>query len=573
MSIVILDESVASQIAAGEVVERPASVVKELVENSLDAGATHVEVEIEEGGRRLIRVTDDGCGMTREDTVLSLQRHATSKIRSADDLSRIATFGFRGEALPSIASVSHLTLVSRTSEAAVATRISAAGGRIAELEDASAPPGTRISVGRLFYNTPARLKFLKSDTTEFGHIVDAVTRFLFSNPGVAFRLTHDGREVLQRQASSDLGASVSAAWGRQVAEAMVPVELELPGMAVRGLASGPSLHRASRSRELLYINGRWVRSRTLSHAVEQTYRGVLPERRFPTVVLLVTVDPGSVDVNVHPTKSEVRLSREWEVRHLVAQAVRQALGSTEAAPGVELSHAHFGGAGAPGPSQPPTQQPALGAWPGMTAAPGVLSPGFRSAAEEGLDLRPLAQLRQTYILVESNKGLIVVDQHRAQERVLYETFAEARLSRRRNGQALLEPAVVQLGVREAAATAQQMEELSALGFELEPFGSDAFLIRAVPAELARDEPVALVRDLAEGLAAETGEKAVARRREQLLITLSCRSAVKAGDALSREEMVELLRALAGTARPYTCPHGWPIVMTISNFEIDRKFNR
>jgi len=574
VTIVILDESVASKIAAGEVIERPASVVKELVENALDAGAQRVEVEIREAGRGTIRVTDDGQGMTREEAVLSLQRYATSKIRTAQDLSAIRTFGFRGEALPSIAAVSHLSMVTRAAGEEMGTRLAAVGGEVVELEEVGAPVGTQVSVSRLFYNTPARLKFLKRDAVEAGHITDTFTRFLFSHPEVSLRLSMEGRETIRHPGGADLRSAVLAAWGREAAEAMAPVEMVSSDITVRGLVSGASLHRASRSRQFLFVNRRWVRSRTLAHALQEAYRGVVPEGRFPAAVLLVELDPAAVDVNVHPTKAEVRLSREQEVHQAVFQAIRQALGPQAAPQHAQLAQPRPAEI-APGTAgRETTEQRELAAgWAGTLAAPGVLSPAFQQQAGQRPELRPLAQLRQTYILAESGQGLLLVDQHRAQERVLYERFAQARLSRSGTGQALLNPAVVQLGTREAAAVAEQMEELSALGFQLEPFGRDAYLVRAMPAELTKQDAASLVRDIAEELAAEKEERPLERRREQLLISLSCRSAVKAGDALSHEEMAHLLRALAGTARPYTCPHGWPIVMTISNFEIDRKFNR
>ena len=573
MSIIILDESVASKIAAGEVIERPASVVKELLENALDASARHVEVEIRGGGREFMRVSDDGCGMTREDAVLSLQRYATSKIRTADDLTAVSTFGFRGEALPSIAAVSHFTMVTRCTDSQAGTRLIAVGGEVVELEEVGAPPGTQITVTRLFYNTPARLKFLKSDNVETGHIVEVFTRFLFSNPEVSLRLSQEGRVMMQHPGSGDLRAAVLSAWGRELADGMLSVELSLPGMAVAGLVSGAQIHRGSRNRQFLFVNRRWVRNRALSHALDEAYRGVLPEGRHPAAVLLVQLEPGAVDVNVHPTKAEVRLSHEWEVHHLVSRAVREALAASGAPARGELAQMARP-AGLPGgPVAPAQQAPLPGGWAGTLAAPGVLSPAFQAQAGDHLELRPLAQLRQTYILAESRQGLLLVDQHRAQERISYERFTQARLSRESAGQALLSPVAVQLGPREAAVLSQQIEELRALGFDLEPFGADAYLVRAVPGELARADPGALVRDIAEELTAEAGESSVERRRERLLITLSCRSAIKAGDPLTYEEMAELLRALAGTARPYTCPHGWPIVMTISNFEIDRKFNR
>ena len=378
--------------------------------------------------------------------------------------------------------------------------------------------------------------------------------------------------MLQHSGAADLRAAVAAAWGRELAEVMVPIELALPGMSVRGLASAPSVHRGSRNRQFLFINNRWIRNRTLAHAIEEAYRHVLPEGRYPAAVILIDVDPSSVDVNVHPTKSEVRLSREWEVHHLVSRAIQEALSATGASPRLGLAQMPSPGRG-PVQAEPAAQQGALPVgWGGALAAPGVFSPAFRAAGDR-LELRPLAQLRSTYILAESAQGLLLVDQHRAQERILYERFAEARLSHRSIAQALLEPAVVQLGPREAAVVAEQLDDLTSLGFELEPFGSDAFLVRAIPVALAKENPSDLVRDLAEDLASESGSQSLDRRRERLLITLSCRSAIKAGDTLAYDETTELLNALSATARPYTCPHGWPIVMTISNFEIDRKFNR
>ncbi len=577
VGIVILDESTASRIAAGEVIERPASVVKELVENALDAGARRIAVEIREAGRGLIRVTDDGCGMTREDAVLSLQRHATSKIRTAEDLLEVATLGFRGEALPSIASVSHLTMVTRTREADAGTKLTAVGGEVVELEDVGAPVGTQVSVSRLFYNTPARLKFLRRDAAEVAQITETCTRFIFSHPETALCLQVAGRDMIQHGGSGGLEAAMVAAWGPELSDGMVALERQTAGLGVRGLVSLPAHHRATRNRQFLLVNRRWVRNRALTHALEEAYRGLLPERRFPAAVLLLDVERRAVDVNVHPTKAEVRLSREPEIHHFLLGAVQDALRSA-GAPGMQVAAPSAAptaaGPAAPGRPGEAAQQGGLGSgWAGTLAAPGVLSQAFQTAAGDQLELRPLAQLRDTYILAESRGGLLLVDQHRAQERVLYERFAQARLSQRGESQALLTPASVQLGAQEAAALESHLGDLQLLGFEVEPFGRDAFLVRAVPVELTGGDPGDLVKDLAEELAAAEGTTSVERRRDGLLTALSCRSAIKAGDRLSYEEMAELLQALAGTARPYTCPHGWPIVMTISHFEIDRKFHR
>jgi DNA mismatch repair protein MutL len=348
---------------------------------------------------------------------------------------------------------------------------------------------------------------------------------------------------------------------------MLPVEKRQPGASVTGLVSPPSLHRATRSHQFLYVNRRWVRSRTLARAVEEAYRGLVPDKRFPAVVLLLEVEPQAVDVNVHPTKAEVRLSREPEIFHLVASAVREALASLGAPGACQGQGTRDWGLGvSQRPLPDPSPQP-------LGPAPGLLSPAFRAAVGDRLELRPLAQLRSTYLLAESQAGLLLVDQHRAQERILYERFAQARLSHRPHSQALLTPVSVQLGAREAAAISEQIADLRAIGLELEPFGRDAFLVRAVPSELRGGDAESLVRDLADELSAESAGTSVERKRERLLVTLCCRSSVKAGDRLSFDEMAELLRDLVATARPYTCPHGWPIVMTISNLDIDRKFNR
>ncbi|UCH34280.1 MAG: DNA mismatch repair endonuclease MutL, partial [Armatimonadota bacterium] len=328
MPIIILEQEVINQIAAGEVIERPASVVKELVENSLDAGATRISIDLGQGGRRLIRVTDDGCGMTREDAVLALQRHATSKINSADDLFSIRTLGFRGEALPSIAAVSYLRIVTRPRDETEATEISVRGGEVVDMRTVGAPPGTEVTVARLFYNTPARLKFLRSESSELSYMTDLVTRFSFSHPPVSFRLSHGEREVVHRPAADDLLSSVVALYGRDAAERLVPVDLRLPSIRVSGFVSRPDFTRSSRSHQAFFVNRRQVRNRTLTHAVEEPYRAALPRGRFPVAVLLVEIEPTLVDVNVHPAKAEVPFVRDCEVHEAVRRAVQTALEGT-----------------------------------------------------------------------------------------------------------------------------------------------------------------------------------------------------------------------------------------------------
>jgi DNA mismatch repair protein MutL len=576
MAIVILDESVASRIAAGEVVERPASVVKELVENSLDAGAARISVEIEHGGVGLVRVTDDGCGMSKEDLVLSLQRHATSKIRSLEDLDTLKTMGFRGEALASIAAVSHLSLVARQREDAEGWRVVAEGGAITELSPVGAPPGTELTAARLFHNTPARLKFLKSEATELGHAADVAMRFCLSHPQVSFRLTHNGREVIHRPACSDLRSSLASLMGASFLDQLLPVSFTLPWLKIDGFVSRPESSRATRTQQYFFVNRRWVRSRILLRAAEDAYRGNLPPRRYPILILLLEVDGKLLDVNVHPTKSEVRFAREGEVFQAVRRAVAQALESSDLSVSGSLA--------APRPAQAHTEgAPALHAWQAPAEQRHSSPPSAAAAAasqmtlpslKKTIALTALGQLRGTYILAESQEGLVVVNQHRAHERILFEGLKRASEAAPPEKQALVAAPAIGLSHREAAVIEQHLDDLKGLGFELEPFGSGSFRLRAVPQLLARLDAEQLVRDIAEELAsAPHGDLRQLAPHERLLASVVCHSALRAGQAMSQPEMQKLLDDLSETEKPFTCPHGSPIIMTISNFELDRKFNR
>lgn len=570
MPIVILDESVANKIAAGEVVERPASVVKELVENALDAGARHVTVELEDGGRKLVAVTDDGGGMSRDDAVLCLQRHATSKIRSADDLFAVRTLGFRGEALPSIASVSVLTLTTRLRGATGGVRLLVEGGVIRDLQEVGAPEGTQVSVGRLFYNTPARLKFLRSENTELAHCADLLGRFTFSHPGVAFRLVHNGRELLNRPAAGSLLVALAAAYGREATRHLAAVNLSLPALSVSGYMSAPGLTRGNRGEQSFFINGRWVKSRLIGHAVDEVYRELLIPGRYPVVVLLLEIEPHLVDVNVHPTKAEVRFDREGEVHAAVMRALREGANAANMGPQATLS-APTGRAwaGLPGSS-----------WPGPPAAgeqAELLLPGGGGAtpnctpppSRPGQALRALGQLHNTFLVAESADGLLVIDQHRAHERVLYD-----RLSAKPGGpevQRLVVPLTVHLSHAEADLMEQHGAELASLGLEVEPFGAGSFRITAVPAAMGKHDPEGLLAEVLASLQSPGG--AAALPRERMLAGLACKAAVKAGQPLAPHEVAELVADLSGCTMAYTCPHGHPVVMTIAGWELARKFNR
>lgn len=639
-----LDEQLVNRIAAGEVVERPAAALKELIENALDAGAMRIEIEAEMGGRRLIRVRDDGIGMTRTDALNALQRHATSKIASDADLTRIATLGFRGEALPSIASVSRMDILTRAFEEDTGTHIVVEGGEVKTVEEVGAPIGTTVAVRDLFYNVPARLKFLKSVPTELGHIIETVTRYAFAYPDVSFRLVHERQELIFTPGNGDLLTAAASIWGRETVQGMVQVDYERDNIRVWGLIAPPHQTRPTRQHQYFFVNLRPVRNRTLTAALDEAYKTLTPEKRYPACILLVGIDPRQVDVNVHPAKIEVRFQREQAVFEAVVNAIRAALlhhGMIPSAlppsesrgqvitparpPDTETIHqilmqraglapaeavgtpAHAEPAGDAGetPAHPPvigtparpqllveaSEMPASPAVDPFAATVSVPSPTTAPADEtpplletEPLrtahlpfahlldDLQILGQVRNTYIVASTRQGLVLIDQHVAHERVLYEQLCYKRGALPIPKQHLLTPETLQLSRRDALLLHEKLPELEAIGFELEPFGVDTYLIRAVPAALKGD-PVQTLRDIIDELVELSVSKRLPVAREQIWITTSCKLAVKAGDPLSMPEMRKLIEDLARTENPYLCPHGRPITIILTWHEIERKFKR
>jgi DNA mismatch repair protein MutL len=607
--ILLLDENTANRIAAGEVVERPASAVKELVENSIDAGATQITVALEEGGKRRVEVADNGCGMGPEDAVLALQRHATSKIRTADDLFAIRTLGFRGEALPSIASVSHLTLTTKAPDEAAGVRITVHGGDIERVEEVGARDGTVVIVEDLFYNTPARLKFLKSTPTELARAVEVVGQLAIAHPQIAFRVRHNGQEVFSTPGSGEPLGALAAVWGRDIARKLIPIRNETPGLMVSGFLCTPDVTRPGRSHELFFVNGRPIRSRLLGHALEDAVRALTPESRYPIAALFVEIAPDLVDVNVHPTKTEVKFTRDGEVHHAAGQAVKSALLAYGIVPTIEVesresrvesrrlpvadSQHSFGGRDfevlaraavdafqpiesvtiplAEQPAEPAEEAPAGEA--GLTTHDSRLTTPPRPFAEQLRGFRVLGQARNTYILAITDEGIAVIDQHVAHERVLYERLTIRRREQGIPTQHLAVPITLALGAAEAALLRQRLEDFAATGWEIEPFGRDSFLVRSVPSYAARREYEQLLRDMVDELAHQSVARRLIVQRDHVTITNACKMAVKAGDPLTMEEMTGLLEQLADTENPYLCPHGRPIVVTVPFSEIDRRFKR
>jgi DNA mismatch repair protein MutL len=630
-----LDEQLVNRIAAGEVVERPAAALKELIENAIDAGAARIEIEAEMGGRRLIRVRDDGIGMTRTDALNALQRHATSKIASDADLTRIATLGFRGEALPSIASVSRMDILTRAFEEDTGTHIVVEGGEVKTVEEVGAPIGTTVAVRDLFYNVPARLKFLKSVPTELGHIIETVTRYAFAYPDVSYRLVHERQELIFTPGNGDLLTAAASIWGRETMQGMVQVDYERDSIRVWGLIAPPHQTRPTRQHQYFFVNLRPVRNKTLTAALDEAYKTLTPEKRYPACILLVGIDPRQVDVNVHPAKIEVRFQREQAVFEAVVNAIRAALlqhGMIPSAlppsesrgqvitparpPDAETIHqilmqrAGLAPAEAVGtPARPETHahagetpaRPEMLAHADATPARPAVDP-FAATLSLPLptpaptdetptlldteplqtthlpfahlldDLQILGQVRNTYIVASTRQGLVLIDQHVAHERVLYEQLCYKRGALPIPKQHLLTPETLQLSRRDALLLQEKLPELEAIGFELEPFGVDTYLIRAVPAALKGD-PVQTLRDIVDELVELSVSKRLPVAREQIWITTSCKLAVKAGDPLSMPEMRKLIEDLARTENPYLCPHGRPITIILTWQEIERKFKR
>lgn len=617
MPIRILSAHEAAKIAAGEVIERPASVVKELVENSLDAGATSIAVEIREGGLALIRIADNGCGIEPGELRMAFERHATSKVQSEDDLWRIGTLGFRGEALPSIAAAAEVEVLTRVTGNDVGARIKIKHGEIAEEGAGATPPGTVFSVRRLFGAQPARLKFLRSPASESSQVMAVVTHYAMAYPEVRFELTVDGRTTLQTTGSGALVDAVEAVYGREIAAAAIEVQPvvreggdEAAAVLVRGVVCDPRVHRSSRNYIGLYVNGRWVKNRALTFAVEEAYQGMLPSGRRPVAVLNISMPPDEVDVNVHPTKAEVRLRNERAVFGAVQRAVRAAVANRGVVPA-----ATAGVWGAPGGSSAaqfapedavsdrpplflthkPVQMPMPAArpheWvpdvpPGSIrhAQPGVAVPpsslnatavrgagsGAATMAERLPLLRAVGQVNATYIVAEGPDGMYLVDQHAAHERVLYERFLRSVLEGRPEVQGLLQPMTVEFAAPQAALYAEHAEALAGLGFEVEHFGDAAFVVRAVPASLRGDD---IAREISEVLEIMARDEASGDPAHRAAASMACHGSVRAGMSLSAEEQREMLRLLEGCASPRTCPHGRPTMVHLAAEAIAREFRR
>jgi DNA mismatch repair protein MutL len=643
----ILPEAVANKIAAGEVVERPASVVKELMENSVDAGAERVEVAVEAGGKRLVRVVDDGCGMTHDDALLAFERHSTSKIRSAEDLFQISTLGFRGEALPSVAAVSRLELETRHAAESSGTRVEVAGGRLRDVKEIAWSRGTRVEVRDLFFNTPARRKFLKSESTELGHIATLVTHYALAHFQKSFRLTSLTNEILNVSPVASARERVYQVMGHQLLEQLVeisPVERRMSAaltaetaeegeqpeepvvVRVSGFVSRPEVQKLNRNQIYFFVNRRLVRDRLILHAITEAYRNILPASVFPVALIFLELPAAEVDVNVHPSKTEVRFRRAAFLHDLVRDSIRQALVAARPvaafpmpkasrAPSPDLDEAEAAeriseeppllrGAEvhvprsvpaaprgtrdfqlssprpAPETGTLPLEGAALSVYEPPVPSPpttvereGEVAPAGSGVSEFPADLHPLGQVQDSFIVATNAEGLWIIDQHVAHERVLFERHLRQRREKKVEGQRLLLPIIVGLTPQQLAAFQDIAEELDANGFEVEPFGQRTVAVKTSPAEIRADEVERLLLEILESVGREAHGLSLDDLRLKIATSVACHAAIKVNMPLERKKMEWLLRELGKTECPMSCPHGRPIVLRYGLKEIQKAFKR
>lgn len=575
----ILDEASINKIAAGEVIERPASVVKELVENSIDAGADTIRIEVTKSGKGSIRITDNGCGMSKDDAALSYVKHATSKIRKIEDIETVSTMGFRGEALSSISAIANVEIITKTKDELSGTKVIIQGGNLISIAETGAPDGTTIIVNDLFYNTPVRKKYLKSDAVELTHIIDIVSRIALGHNNISFSLFNNGKELL-RSPAAELQDTIVHIYGQEIAREMLPVNLESAIVRITGFVSRPSLTRGSLDYQSFYINDRNINSKAIGFALRDAYGTLMPRGRFPIAVLKIYVDPREVDVNVHPTKNQVRLDHERDICDLVTQAVKNALSHKDLIPGIKI----------------PTQQllyetPAAGSF-GVKETVSDFRPSVKDterrlrqserasmekenigAAEIGIempDVKVLGQVDSLYILAETKNGLMIIDQHAAHERIFFDLIRE---SKRDDSQELIVPINIELDPRERLLIKDTIPYLEEFGFRISEFGHDSFAVTAVPIVLGKLEDPGMVHDIISDILSEGKVKEETGIFERVTKSIACRSAIKAGADCSSSQMESLIKQLFKTQNPYTCPHGRPTMVSFNRQELDKLFKR
>jgi DNA mismatch repair protein MutL len=571
MSVIrILSEKVASQIAAGEVIERPASVVKELIDNSIDAGADRISVRTENGGRTLIRVTDNGVGMSRDDLLLSIERHATSKIESVSDLLAVKTLGFRGEALPSIATVSKLEIVSRLGEELAGHRLRISGGRLIGIEETGAPRGTTAEVRDIFFNVPARRKFLRTAKTETDHVIDVLTRLSMPLPGIHFRLDDRTETIMNLPASNDQLLRISSLFGRSVAESMKVVHRKGNTIVVTAYLASFEHSRSKADRLFLYVNGRNVRDRLVARAIMEGYGQRLMKGRYPQAIVFLDIDPFVVDANVHPTKQEVRFGQPQQIFQTILSVVEEGLKERFQ----QFFDVKNGNLNEQGHSQGQTTLISEPIWKYLeSGSPDKFPdrPVEQGELMDGGDIELIGQLANTYILCQTKDGLLMIDQHAAHERVLFEKLRKDADRSKIEVQGLLVPLTIELSLKDSRTLLEKGDQLKRIGIELEPFGGHTFLLRAVPSLMENANWISLLQELIPAL--EEDGLHNERVMERILTVMACHGSLRAGRRMTQEEMIHLIKQLQEVALPTNCPHGRPILRTFLFYEIEKMFKR
>ncbi|MCK5594707.1 DNA mismatch repair endonuclease MutL [bacterium] len=564
----ILPEHVSNKIAAGEIVLRPASVVKELVENSIDAEATRITINIKAGGQKLIEVTDNGIGMNSDDAVLALERFSTSKIRNADDMRGISTLGFRGEALPSIASVSKLELITKSKDKHLGFLIKTVGGRIEKSQVTGCADGTTVRVEDLFFNTLPRRKFLKSESTEMSHILNVVTFEALVKPDIYFKLVRDRRELINIVPSHNLLKRITSLFGEQVSNNLLPIQGGNDLLNIYGFVSKPEETRANRNSQLIFINKRCAGNKSISHSIYEAYHTLMPRGRFPVVFIFIDTPPAAIDVNIHPTKDEVKFFKENLVHTLVKEAISQALNSSDLSHGLfalehevaktEQEHEIKEAIGRYMAKQKPHEQ--------------VSELDFLKANKTSISPKYI-QVFETYIIAQLDEYVVIIDQHAAHERIVYEKLIKAHSLSRIESQGLLIDATLDLSYRQTLILEKYLDYFKSLGFQIEPFGKNAFSIHSIPAILKKADPARVISDVLDEIIESEKAKTIEDITEELIKLIACHTAIRAGAKLQKEEAESLLHQLFNMQNPYTCPHGRPTMIKLTKHELEKKFKR
>jgi DNA mismatch repair protein MutL len=610
--IVRLPDELVNRIAAGEVVERPASVVKELIENSIDAGAGAITIEVKGSGKRYIRVTDNGSGMAREDAVIAFERHATSKIKTVHDLHKITTLGFRGEALPSIASVSKVRLLTCAAGDSAGTEIELDNGAVKAIKDAPPAKGTSIEVKDLFLNIPARLKFLKSDTTELSHIIEAVNQHALSHPAIRFKMINGNKTITDTASTNNILDRIASIFGYEITDNLTPhINYVRGGLSLEGYVSKPSVNMAGRNLQYIFVNNRYIKDRVINHAVYDAFKTMLPRDRHPVYFLFLNIDPAMVDVNVHPAKIEVRFAKQSDVHDFVRDAIRESMKRVESresevgsqkqefAERTRVTDTDYGFSPQPSASYKDrvgeaaeryitSQESRVGVreW-GFGARgsgrfldfshePRATSHELKLSPETESDLsqfKPVGQVFDSFIILEGADNIIFIDQHTAHERILYERFLQKVKDSKIEIQALLLPLNMELSSKESIILQSSLDNFKKLGFDIESFGENSFIIRSVPSVLSGDDYRQLIRDILDKLVIHQQNTSFDEIVHDMILVMACRGAVKANQRLGMEEMESLMKELMRTSRPFTCPHGRPIALSMDKGQILKGFLR